>query len=237
MNLLTLRSQARLKSGVNSTDFSTSNLDEQLNVAYYQLASVISQLQADYYEEQNVKFNLVANSSLYSLPTDLMQLKQVRIAYTSPSTNSDYRVARQYDPSTVHSVSADEESIPTSFPAYDVTNNYVRIKPTPTASVTNGGKLWYIARPSALTATGDTPILPLQYHDFIGIYGAKEMSFKYQKWQKYDRLQKQWDTFIAPLMLRIQDLSDRDMGEALRFASSLEIPTSGPTRELPDSDF
>lgn len=234
MNLLTIRAQARKKSGVSITDYTNAQLDEEINAGYYTLASVISQLQADYYEEQNVKFDLVQNSALYSLPCDLMAFKQVRLAYTTPTTNTDYRVARHYDPSGVHNVASDEENIPTSNPIYDITGDYIRIKPTPTAAIVGGGKMWYIARPSALVQTADTPIMPLQYHDFLGIYGAKEMAFKYQKWQKYDRLQKQWDAFIAPLMARIEDLADRDMGNALAFKSPLELPYSGPTREMPD---
>ena len=232
MNLITIRTQARLKSGVASSDYSDANLDSQINIAYYQLASIVSQLQQDYYEEQNVAFNLVANSSLYSLPTDLMQFKQVRLAYSTPSVAGDYRIARHYDPSDVHTVSSDEEGASSSYPIYDMTNNYFRIKPTPTASVTNGGKLWYIARPSALTNTGDTPILPLQYHDFLSIYAAKEMTFKHQKWSKHDRLDKMWQAFVFPLMARIQDLSDRDLGESLRFKTPEESGFIGPTREF-----
>lgn len=235
MNLLTIRSQARLKSGVAATDFSNANLDEQINVAYFQLASIVSQLQQDYYEEQNTLFNLIANSSLYSLPTDLMQFKQVRLAYTTPTGPNDYRVARHYDPSDVHTVSSDEEGASTSAPLYDLTNNFFRLKPTPLTSVTSGGKLWYIARPSALTLTGDTPILPLQYHDLISVYAAKEMSFKYQKWQKHDRLDKMWQAFVFPLMARIQDLSDRDLGESLRFKAPSEAGMGGPTREFDDN--
>src|SRR3990167_9956235 len=188
MNLLTLRSQSRLKAGVNANDYSNANLDAQLNVAYYTLADILANLGEDHFEEQNTKFNLVANSALYSLPTDCMQLKGIRLSYSTPSTNSDYKVARHYDPSQVHNVSADEEGgVSTSAPIYDITNNYFRIKPTPTTAVTNGGKLWYIARPSALTLTGDSPVIPLQYHDILSTYGAKEMAFKFQKWQKYDR--------------------------------------------------
>lgn len=235
MNLLTLRSQARLKSGINATDFSNANLDEQLNVAYYTLASIIAELNADYYEEQNVKFNLIANSSLYSLPTDLIKFKQVRLAYSAPSTNADYRVARHYDPSGVHNVSADEEGgVSTSFPIYDITSNYIRVKPTPTASVTNGGKMWYIARPSALTLTSDSPVLPLHYHDLISTYGAKIMTFKHEKWKKNAKLEEEWSKIVTPLMERIQDLADRDMGEMLQFKSPHQVPFSGPTREFND---
>ncbi len=235
MNLLKLRNQARLASGVNSTDYSNANLDEQLNVAYYTLASIVAELDEDYYEEQNARFNLVANSSLYSLPTDLMKFKQVRLAYTAPSSNSDYRVARQYNPSSVHNVSSDEESASTSAPIYDITNNFIRIKPTPSVAVTNGGKMWYIARPSALTLTADTPVLPTQYHDLIAVYGGMQMAFKYQKWQKHDRLEKKWNFIVLPLMQKLQDLADRDMGENLQFRSPHEVPASyAPTRELPE---
>lgn len=234
MNIITLRSQARKKSGVNATDYSDSTLLEDFNVSYYTLASVIAQLQADYYEEQNVKFPLLQNSALYSLPCDFMAMKQVRLSYSTPTGPSSYRVARSYDPSSVHDVGADEENISTNSPMYNITGDYFRVKPTPTAAVSEGGKLWYIARPSALTNTGDTPILPLQYHDMIAVYGAIQMTFKFQKWAKHDRLKKEWDAFINPLMERLQDLADRDMGQALTFKSPTEAPR-GPTRELVDN--
>ena len=66
MNLLTIRAQARLKSGVSVSDYSNANLDSQIDVGYKQLATMLANLGEDHFEEQNVKFNLIANSSLLS---------------------------------------------------------------------------------------------------------------------------------------------------------------------------
>lgn len=230
MNVLTLRSQSRLKSGIGSTDYSDANLLTQHNEAYYTLASFIVQINEDFFEEQKTKFNLIANSALYSQPTDCMKIKQVRLAYTTPSTEKDYRVARSYDPSQVRNVSFDEETVPTSNPIVDVTNNYFRVKPTPTAAVTNGGEIYYIARPSALVNTGDTPIVPTEYHDLIAVYGAREMCARFSKFDKYQFFDKIWQEGLQRVE---RDLAGRNINEVNRMRNPLEdgIP-SGPTREL-----
>lgn len=237
MNLLTIRSQARLKSSVNVNNFSNANLDEQINQAYYILSWYLGALGEDYFEEQNVKFDLVGGSALISQPLDTMFVKGVRVAYSpsaTPPVANDYKPAESYDSSSVHDVGVDEENIPTSNPIYDITNNYIRLKPTPTSDVTDGGKLWYIARPSALTLTADAPVLPLYLHDKLSDYGAKIMAFKYNKFKKHDRLDKSWQDTIDELD---NLLADRDLGANIRFRSPFEVPSVLPAssrQELPN---
>ena len=149
-----------------------------------------------------------------------MAMKQLRLAYATPTGQSSYNISSEYDPTEVHLVSSDEENIPTSNPIHNITATYIRIKPKPTASVTNGGELFYIAAPSALVNTGDIPNLPLAYHELIAVYGAKEMAFKYEKWNKHDRLDKEWSSKIAELM---EILADRDRNKPARFKSALEV--------------
>lgn len=219
-NLLGLRNKARRLAGVKSDDYSNTNLDVDLNTAYLQLAGILAHIEEDFFEQQNTTFDLVKNSALYSLPTDFMALKQLRLAYSTPVSASDYRVSRNYEPTDVHLVSADEENISTANPIHDITNDYVRIKPTPAAAVTNGGKMWYIAAPSSLVNTGDIPKLPVQYHELLAVYAAKEMTFKYEKWNKHDRLEKRWNGKIGELT---QILADRDRDKMVRFKSALEV--------------
>lgn len=188
----------------------------------------------DYFEEQHAKFDLVANSSLYSLPVDAVEMKQVRLAYSgTPASPSDYKIATSYDPTEVHFIPSDEENIPTSNPIVDMTGAYIRIKPTPTVNVTGGGDMSYIAMPSALVLTADVPVIPTQYQELIAVYGQKQMEFKYEKWNKHDRDEKIWDEAIAELE---QTLADRDLNKPTRFKSILE--TGAPNnfrrrRELP----
>ncbi|MBX4215418.1 hypothetical protein KW797_00485 [Candidatus Parcubacteria bacterium] len=215
MNLLTIRRQARLKSGIALGDYSNSDLDAQINQAYRTFCAALANLDENYFEEQHTKFNLVANSGLYSLPEDTIAVKQLRLAYTgTPVANSAYAVATPYDSAEVNDISADEENIPISNPIYELVGNFVRIKPKPTVAVVKGGDWDYITMPSALTLTGDTPIIPIQYHDKIAVYAAKEMAFKWEKWNKHDRLDKEWAAVESDLQNR---LADRVRNRPLRF--------------------
>lgn len=230
LNLLKLRAQARAKSGVNSSDYSNSLLDDQINIAYAALAQMLANLGEDYFEEQNVKFDLIANSGLFSLPTDFMAWKQLRLAYSgTPLSPSAYVIATSYDPSEVHNISADEESVPVSNPIVDLTGNFFRIKPKPTVAVTNGGRLDYIAMPSALVNTGDIPVIPVRYHDKIAVYGAKEMAAKFNKWNKHLRLDNEWNALMTDLENK---LADRDLNRPVRFRAPQEAMQQSRVREL-----
>lgn len=234
MNLAALKQQARLDSGVNSEDYSDANLLVQFNIAYLQLTAILANIGEDYFEEQNDRFTLLQNSALYSLPTDCIAVKQIRVSYSTPTGPSSYRIAQAYDPVDVGIVSADEENIPTSNPIYDLTNNYFRLKPTPTSTVIDGGKIWYIAQPSALVNSADTPIINQSYHELISVYGAAKMAFKYEKWNKADRLEKKWNGKILELT---QTLADRDMNRPVRFKSPFEaaqMQDRTNRRELPN---
>jgi hypothetical protein len=232
LNVLALRNRARRKSGVNASDYSNAVLLEDFNQGYAELVMLLANLGEDYFEEENVKFDLVKNTGLYSLPLDSIAIKQVRLAYSgTPLSPSAYVVATSYDQSEVHDIQADETSASTGNPLVDITNNYVRIMPKPPAAVTNGGRLSYIAMPSALVNTGDTPIIPIAYQEKLAVYGAMQMAFKFEKWNKHARLQKEWEQTMAELQDR---LADRDMNRPLRFKLPQEaMLTHSRPRELP----
>lgn len=215
LNVLALRNLARRLAGVSSSDYSNADLLSDFNDAYAELSVLLANLGEDYFEEQNVKFNLIARSSLYSLPADCIAVKRVSLAYSgTPVARSAYTIAQPYDSSDVHNVSFDEENVPISNPIRDITGTYIRYKPTPTQNVTNGGLMDYIAMPSALVNTGDTPVFPIAYQKKIAVYGAKQMAFKFEKWNKHARLDKEWATTMAELQDR---LAQRDLNAPMRF--------------------
>lgn len=219
-NVITLRNLSRKKSGINSSDYSDATVLADFNQAYYTLAGILALLGEDYFEEGRVRFSLVQNSGLYSLPTDFIALKQLRLAYSTPSSDADYKVSTGRDVTDVHTVSIDEGNVPNTNPVHDITSNYIRIAPKPTTDVTNGGMIFYIAMPSALVNTGDVPIIPLQYHELLATYSAKEQTFKYEKWAKNERLEREWNNKIAELT---QTLSDRDQNKPVRFKAPQEL--------------
>lgn len=231
MNLATLRRQSRLKSGVNSKDYSDADVDVQLNQSYLELAGYLAAIGESYFEEQEDTFPLVANSSLYNLPEDFLSFKQLRLAYSDPASRSDYRVATSYDPVDTHDIGVQEENIPITNPIVEITNTYLRIKPTPTQDVALGGKIDYIAMPSALVNTGDVPVFPIQYQDLMSDYAAAQMTFKYEKWKKHDRLIARYNGKITEFQ---EMLADRDMNKPMRFKTPLEAGPVSRRRELPN---
>jgi hypothetical protein len=232
MNLITLRQQSRFKSGItNSATVTTTELNQILNNAYYYLAQIIAEINEDFFEEQKTKFNLGLNSSLYSLPTDCLKVKQIRLAYTAPTDENDYRVANFYDPAEVDDIAEDETDVSTAAPRVDITNNYFRIFPAPTTAVTNGGEIYYIARPSALTLSGDTPIIPIEFHDLMTSYAAKEMCVKFGFYDQHGVYRAEWLEGIETVR---RQLAGREINKPSRFRNILETVRGKIVTELWD---
>jgi hypothetical protein len=227
LNLAALRAQARDKADVSVTDFSNTKLDRELNIGYANLAVLLANLGEDYFEEQRARFDLVANSGLYSQPEDCIAFKRFRFAFSgTPVAVSAYTLATVYNPLQMRTV-IEEESVPITNPIVDITGTYFRLKPKPTVAVTNGGLLDYIAMPSALVNTGDIPVIPVAYHDKIATYAARAMAFKYEKWSKHAKLDNEWRSTEAELQARI---AERAMNAETRFLSPLE---AGPAYRRP----
>ena len=230
MNTISLRTQVRFKTGIDSTvKVTNAEILTLLNIGYNLMCERIASINEDFFEEQKVKFNLALNSALYSLPTDFLKFKQLRLAYTTPSNEEDYKVATPYDPAAVSDVQAEEESISTSNPIVDITNNYMRIKPTPTSAVTNGGEIYYIARPSALVNTGDTPLIPQEHHDLLAIFAAKEICMKFMYWDRYKVLTSEYENKIEKM---VKELAERNINNPLRFRNVLETQKKVTVTEL-----
>ena len=90
LNLAALRSQTRFKTGIsNTTTLSNAEIDTQLNEAYSKLVRAVVDVDQDYFEEQKASFNLVANSSLYSLPSDYIKIKQRLVEFVLRTNNQN----------------------------------------------------------------------------------------------------------------------------------------------------
>jgi len=231
MNLATLRSQVRFKSNISDTTrLTNAEIDRHLNDAQLKMVMRIIRVNEDYFEEQKTTFNLAANSGLYQLPTDLLKFKQLRLAYTTPTTDSDYSIASGYNPTEIQHTS-EEEGVSTSNPIVDITNNYMRIRPKPTVLSTKGGQIYYIARPSALVNSGDISVIPEDYHDDMAVYAAGKACERYEVWDRADRMEKQ---FYGRIEIMAKELASRELNYPLRFKNPAEVGKQYPTRELFD---
>lgn len=231
MNLLNLRRRTRRRTGLLTTQaIANSAIDQDLNEGYYLLASLLARYNEDYFEEQKVKFNLGLNSGLYSQPLDLLKWKQLRLSYSTVVNEGSYVIAEEYDPATIDRTSFEESEVTTTNPIVDITNNYFRIRPRPTTAITNGGELYYIARPSALTLTSDSPVFDIQFQDAISVYAAMmECSADASLYDKYTVYKGEWADVIA----KLQALApDRNINRQQRFRSIKEVGRIPYRREL-----
>ncbi len=230
MNLKTIREKARKLSTItNSADYSTSDLNTDINIAYQELALVLVNLNEDFFEEQKTTFDLKQNSALYSLPTDLLKFKQLRLAYTTPTDEDDYKIAEEYDPSEIQDIQTQEIDVATSNPIVDITNNYMRISPVPDSDVTKGGEIYYIARPSALSNSGDTPVLPTEIHPLLAVYGAKEIAMNKGLYDRFNILKREWFEGIDRIK---RQFAERNINRQTRFRNILEVPRRRNKTEL-----
>lgn len=209
MNFARLKEKARDYFGnISTSDYSAAKLSADLNEGYFYLCRKLADVNPSFFEEQNVKFNLVANSSLYSLPSDFLRHTQTRLAYSTPTSPSSYKIATNYDMAKSLNPQLDEESVPTSNPIVDITNNYQRIKPTPSANVANGGILFYVARPSGMALSADVPLIPLDYHPLIAVYGAREMAARFGS-PEYSRLDRDLKIGVQEMQASCSDREDK----------------------------
>jgi len=230
LNLSKLRNLARFKSGItNTATLTNADLDDLINIGYKKVQQEMVKINQDFFEEQKAKFDLVANQDLYALPDDFLAMKQLRLAYSTPSDESDYKIAIPHDAAATKDVSSQEENVSSANPIYDLTGNYFRIKPTPDSNVSNGGEIYYFARCSDLSSTADVPDIPSDYHDIIAIYAAKEAAFRFQLVNRYNGLVNEWEKEIARMK---EALAVRETNPGKRIRNILEDGGVKSTTEL-----
>lgn len=151
-----------------SNDASDTQLFKLLNDAMSDELKLVLTVREDYFLKSATAINLVAGTSDYTLATDILQLKQVQVAYDG----TNYYVAYRKNLSEATDlINSNIES--TTSPKYITitqtasTEFLIRLQPTPTANATSGLKYWYIQRPAVLSSTSSTPAIPTELHPVL----------------------------------------------------------------------
>jgi len=119
------------------------------------------------YKVRMAKANLVASQSLYGLPTDFRKFVRVELGYESSGNRIK---ADQLDIGEIGERTSDSYSM--ADPKYTILGDMYEIRPTPTASVTDGLYLYYIEDPADMTGDTDTTGLPFDYDYLLPLYAA-----------------------------------------------------------------
>lgn len=147
-------------------DVSTDNLTvtntevkANLNRGYQKVVNRIASLAQDYYVRLS-KADLVADQSLYGLPSDYRRMIRVEVAPTLATERyKAYRVDTNAfdDPVDYYGDSTN--------PTYSVRGKNIELKPTPENAITAGLWMYYVETVSDLSADDDEPNLPPEFSD------------------------------------------------------------------------
>lgn len=190
---------------VSAADWSDDQIDRELNYAYQEAVTSVINVFEDYYMQEWTP-DLVANTSKYALPSDFIKIRRLEVSYvTGTERRKATRFAfesnaRQWD-STNYGA--------TSSPLYDLTGNYLRILPVPTANVTDGIYCEYIYQVPDMSASTDTINIPYpdRYGNLIVIGACAQLLRKGQ--QEEATAAKYEDVFQVGLAKMQAELEDR----------------------------
>lgn len=158
-----LEMQTRVGELINQ-DVSTDNelvtnteVKANLNRGYHKVVNRIVSLAQDFYVRL-AKADLVADQTLYGLPSDFRKLVRVEIDYTG----SRYK-ARRVDENAYGD--PDTTTILETAPQYSIRGNNIEINPAPSAASTDGLWLWYVETQTDMSNNADEPNLPFEFTD------------------------------------------------------------------------
>ena len=130
-----------------------------LNRGYQKVVNRISSLAQDYYVRL-AKTDLVADQSLYGLPSDYRRM--IRMEMAPEDADERYKVTRADtnafgDPVDYYGDNTN--------PTYSIRGDNIEIKPTPENDITDGLWMYYVETVSDMTQDTDEPNLPPEFSD------------------------------------------------------------------------
>lgn len=157
--------KARFITTTDSNDVTDAQLFRLLNDDIIDKAEFVSSMKQDFLLKPATAINLVASQSDYTLATDILKIKKVVVSYDGTNSYIAYPRDLNLDLDLNSQDESTNEPFYTFIDQTDSTEVKIRLYPTPTSNVTGGLNYWYVARPTALTLTTETPVTPPELHD------------------------------------------------------------------------
>lgn len=183
MTLAELRTSARRKADEEATGYiGNAELNDYVNQGLRYVYTKIAQRFENYFIAPGTALNgglftTTVGTPGYSLPTDLMKVVRVEHRNTNSSTSDDWK--------RLATVNIANDRLDDYFPlregytpgfGYFIAGNSMYLKPEPKQQFQI--RIWYVPRPTTLSADGDTAGVPSEYHDLIAEYAAIQMLAK-----------------------------------------------------------
>jgi hypothetical protein len=202
MNLTSLRLDTRyLVFGDNSnTSYSNTDLDRNLNRAYYQLLQLAMQYCGKWQVNKTYAVdNILAGITKYAFPGDILRIERVEIKPLVSLINPYLAV-----PIDLSEVNGDLDEFTPSTPHYDLRKNYIQFFFNQAfENVTSGLKIYLQNDIVELLNASDEPSKP-QFPEFTHDYLTNRAAHKYclanEMWNKVTALNNDLKEMIIPMI-------------------------------------
>ena len=196
--LAQLETDIRFRTNLSSTDLAAADVDPVINKYYKDLVTVATSANDDLFYEMSTAATVV-NQREYALPSDFLRFKKLEVTYDG----IQWRVVEELDLTQLNiSVNATtgtttDSNFSIQLPYYDLEENSLFLYPMP-ASTTGGAqspglRLHYIKRAADLSASGDIPVLPNEYHRLISLGATADVFLRYGKTAEYQLAQAEYE--------------------------------------------
>lgn len=185
-----LRNFTRRITKTNSTTYTNNDVDASINNYLHLFVNeAIQSMDGWDFEGEIATTSLVASQQEYVFPSDILKIKRIEITYDGTNW---YKV-RFADVNTLDTT-ADSTTVNQNFqttnPFADIHDSSIFLYPIPTATSTNGLKIWYENEVTELSADADEPTIPEAYQKGL-CYGAATDYFDREAESKKSRYMEQ----------------------------------------------
>jgi hypothetical protein len=193
MQLSTIRDEVRWLTKTDTSTFSNTNINREINIAYQSI--ILQILKTQGYKNttgKHVSTSLLSTSGLvsgdlgfngeYPFPTDMLRPIRFELKYAATDTPVPCRI---YDMSQNGTSESDDDAVSTlageTEPIVKFFHDSYFIRPlkTTTGDITGGIHIWYEARQTALSADADEPQFEESLHDLLALMTAERFYMRH----------------------------------------------------------
>lgn len=169
-----------------------------LNERYQEICTTLISCNDNLYGvKATTNLNVNPNQEAYALPSNLVRLKRVEIAYDGAT----WRNVEMMDDEEILTFALDATTINQRFTQSDpkavLYGSLLYLRPIPSIAVTNSLRLWYTALPGLLSNMTSSINVPAEYHPLLQYGVASDVALRQGEMDMYVACLKRWTDGLA----------------------------------------
>ena len=170
---------ARWWSETNTTSYPSVDVKRSINKWYQELfADVLLSMDEWDVGGEIATASLVANQQEYTWPSDLLRIKRMEVTYDGTTWTRVYPFDIQETSESIATQANINTAFVASAPRYDAHDNSIFLFPVPTATSTNGLKIWYEKEITELSSDSDEPNIAEPFQRLLSIGAAYDYALR-----------------------------------------------------------